>query len=319
MSYPFHRLGPSVAMLVCATLVPGLAVAQSGTKPGVSPVSPPTLKAPVFDTTTPAYNVPNVQGSDKTVVAEVEGHAITLGQLADAIKELPSGMKAMPYDVLFGVVQNQLIAKQAAVILARRQGLDADPVVSRRMTAASDDVLANAYIERQASKDITEQDLLDRYARDIAGKPGPEEAHVRVITVPKEADARDVIKKLQSGADFAQLAQQVSTDATAGKGGDLGFVTRASVNPELSGAIFAVPAGQVVQSPVASNGTWFVLKVEERRIQPTPPFSTVRDQLEQAIIKERSSGVVKNVVNSIATVRIFDIRGKELQDLPPNN
>jgi peptidyl-prolyl cis-trans isomerase C len=315
MSYPFHRLGPSIAMLVCAALMPGVASAQSGTKPGISPISPPTLKAPVFDTTTPVYNVPNVTKADSSLVAEVDGVPITLGELADAIKELPDSMQNLPYDQLFSIVQNRLIVRRALVIRARQKGLDEDPEIRRRMTTAADQVLANEYVRREASKGITEQDLLARYAKTVAGQPGPEEVHLRVIMVPTEADANDVVKRLKAGTDFAAEAQRISKDATASVGGDLGYVTRAGLTPEVSAAAFLLSPGQLTPAPVLSNGSWFVLKVDDRRRQPAPDFSTVRAQLLDDMMRERLGDVGTRAISG-TTVRKFTIGGKEIEGLP---
>ncbi len=315
MSYPIRILGQSTAVLMWATLSGGIAFAQSGTAAGISPVAPPTLKSPVFDTTTPVYGPKNIKQRAKTVVAEVDGRAVTLGDIADAIKDLPPTMQQLRYDVLFPIVQDQLIGRQALVIKAEHQGLDADAAVRRQMKAAADKVLVNELLEREASHAISEKDLLERYARDVADKPGPDEAHLRVILVPTEAAARDIIKELQAGADFATLAKRSSQDTTASVGGDLGFVTRAAVNPELSGVAFSLAPGQVAPAPISSNGSWFVLKVEERRKQPTPPFSVVRTQLEQAIAHERVPELTKAAVAEV-NVRIFNVSGQEVEDLP---
>src|SRR5262249_57421781 len=50
-----------------------------------------------------------------------------------------------------------------------------------------------------------------------------EQVHARHILVATEDQAKDVLQQLQGGADFAQLAQQQSTDPGSNdKGGDLG-------------------------------------------------------------------------------------------------
>ena len=297
-------------------LVPGISLAQSASKPNVSPASPPTLKAPVFDTTKPVYNPPNAKNAADTVVAVVDGRPISLGEVADAIKDLPAGMQNMSYEDLFAAAQRRLIAKVGLAIAAQELKLDADPDVKRRLKEASDEVLATAYLRHQADTDISEQTLLDRYAKEFAGKPGPEQVDLDVIAVSTEAAANDILKRLQSGADFAALAKSTSEDPTASAGGKLGWVTRTDLNPELAGIVFAIPPGQVVPSPVKSNGKWFVIKIAGRRNQASPPYGEVRDRLRKEIVDERAADWTQKVLAG-RTIRVFTIAGREVEDLPP--
>ncbi|HVZ06981.1 peptidylprolyl isomerase [Rhodopila sp.] len=314
MSHPFDRSRLRPAIVIGALAFPGVLAAQPAPRTTISPVAPPTLSAPVFDTTKGVYQAPSPDKAAATVVAEVDGHAITLGQVADAINALPAGMQEnLPYDQLFEIARSRLITRQAMVLRAQQAGLDNDSVVRRRMRDAADTVLADSYVRGEAEKSITEEQLLQRYAQDIAGKPGPEEVRLRVIAVPTEAAARDVIKQLQGGADFPTLAEKVSKDATAPKGGDLGYVMRSALNPELSGAAFATPVGQIVPAPIRSGGNWFVLKVEDRRRQPTPPFSVVRQALRDTMIREQAPGIMEAAVKG-SKIRLFTIGGQEVQD-----
>ena len=110
------------------------------------------------------------------------------------------------------------------VIAAYHAGLDDDPGVQRLLEGRVRAVLSDEYVQREASREITEQQLLDRYASQVAGQPGPEEVRLQVIATPTEGGARNAIKQLQSGD--GTLAKQLSTDSSAGSGGDVGFVTQ---------------------------------------------------------------------------------------------
>ncbi len=311
----FSRMRRLLSVL-CVLVAPGVALAQTMPTTDVSPVAPPTLKAPVFDTTKPVYDTADrLKQSANNVVAEVDGRVITVGAVADAIKDLPATMQNLSYEDVFPIVVDQLIRTQALAIMAQHKGVDSDDVVRRRMKAASDHVLANETLRIEASKVITEQALLDRYNKDIAGKPGPEEAHLLVIMVPTEAAALGIMGELRQGADFAALAKRSSQDGTASVGGDLGFVERSALHPEIAALAFATQPGQLAPAPVESGGAWFVIKVEAVRRQPTPPFSAERDKLRQAIIQEAVPDIVRQALSGV-TVRKYAITGKELGDDP---
>ncbi len=301
--------------LVCAVLSFNLTTSASFAQPtssaDPSPFVPGDLKRPIFDTQTPIYDIGSGQAkSASTVVAEIDGRAITLGDVGDAIAELPITVKALPFADLYPGILAQLIAQQALVIRAQRQALDEDPVVRRKVKAASDRIMANALLEQEIGRSITERALLARYDRDIAGKPGPEEVHVRVIMLPTEKAAVDIIAELRGGADFGAIAKRSSKDSTAAAGGDAGFVALDGLTAEVGAVVFTLSPGQLAPFPVRSAGAWFVLKVEERRRQPARSFGIMRDSLRQAMLGEGVSDVLRAAMTDV-TIRQYDFTGKE--------
>jgi peptidyl-prolyl cis-trans isomerase C len=306
--------GPGIAIVgaVCLCLTAHVAArGQQTGKSAPSPIAPGDLSKPVFDTKTPVYDAASrLDKASGTVVAEVEGRPITLGNVRDAIAALPAAMSKMPLNEVYPTVLDQLIRQQALVVRAQQQGMDEDPVVKRQMRTAADMRLSEEYMQRELSKGITEVRLLERYDRDIAGRPGPEEVHVRVILVGTEKEAEDLIARLRGGADFAEVARGASTDASAPMGGDLGFVTREGMIPEIGAVAFALPQGQISAFPVHGEAGWFVVKVETRRNQPTPAFASVREQLRLTLMRE---GVLalSTAAGQGLKIRTYNVDGTE--------
>jgi peptidyl-prolyl cis-trans isomerase C len=292
----------------------GPALAQTGpaaAKADPSPFAAGDMKKPIFDTTTPVYNVGNAEAKTaRTVVAEVDGRAISLGDVADAIADLPPAEQRMAYDDLFPRVRAQLVRQQALVVQAQRQGMDEDPALKRNIRAASDRMLVDAYLRHEILSTITEADLLARYDRDYANKPGPDEVHARIIMQPTEQAAMAAITELKGGTDFAALAKRISQDTTASTGGDLGYIVRQDVNADIAAVAFSLAPGQVTPFPVRSVGAWFVVKVEDRRQRPVPAFAAMRDQLTESLERERVPAAVEQAL-SLVTIRTYDIAGKE--------
>lgn len=303
----------AVCLAVCVASGP-VRAQQDQQAPNASPFAPGDLKRPVFDTQTPTYNMDDKQAkSANIVVAEVDGRAVTLGDVGDAIRRLPANVAALPFADLFPGVLAQLVRQEALVIRAQRQALDEDPAVRRQVKAASEQVLANELLTREIAGTITEAALLDRYNTQVVGKPGPEEVHLRVISVKTEAEATAIIGELKAGADFAALATRSSKDPTAQVGGDAGFTTVERLTPEVGPVAFSLQPGQFTAFPVRGPDSWFVLKVEERRHAPVLPFSAMRETLRQAMMREGVADVVKAAMADV-TVREYDINGKEADE-----
>ncbi len=80
---------------------------------------------------------------------------------------------------------------------------------------------------------------------------------VRLVVVDSSAEAERILKQLQAGADFAVLAREKSTDATAVDGGFLGKVDPATLRPELRDALRGLPPGSL--SPIVKLPSGYAL------------------------------------------------------------
>ena len=314
-----NRISRIVLAVLPFALSCGIALAQSDIAPAPSPFAPGDLKRPIFETDKPDYQTAGKHpDSASTVLAEVDGRSITLGDVADAIGKLPANVAGLPFPDVYPGVLSRLISQEALVIRAQQAAMDEDPTVRRQMKAASDQVLANEFLIRTLTPTITEAALLDRYKTEIAGKPGPEEVHLRVIMLRTEQAADDIIQQLRAGADFAALAKKSSIDTTASAGGDAGFATLDVLTPEVGAVVFAMEPGHFTPFPVRGAGIWFVLKVEERRRQATPPFLLVREKLRQELLREAVPAAVQSAIAAV-TVHQYDITGKDVSAAPSDN
>lgn len=182
----------------------------------------------------------NLDRDAKLGVLRLDDLTITRGDVADAIRAMPASFASLGSDGVYKHATEVLIRQKAMVLNARRQGLDKDPALLHRGEIALERIVADAWLARKANAAVTEEALHARYERDVAGKPGPDEARARVILVPTPDEARALIARLRAGADFAELALQHSKDPTASRGGDLGYVPLEAVSPEVGSAMFTL-------------------------------------------------------------------------------
>ena len=291
--------------VVVATLsltVPGLGLAQTG---GAAPSPAPAAAAPAA---APAAADP--------VVAKVGGDTIHASELAEAAKALPEELRGMPPAMLYPMLLDQLIDRKAIVLAARKANLQTDPAVEKQIQRATDTAMQNALLTREIAPTLTDEAIEARYKRDFAGKPGEEEVHAAHILVADEAKAKEIISKLQGGADFAALAKENSTDPSAkGNGGDLGFFKKTDMLPEFSEAAFALKPGTITPAPVKTRFGWHVIKTLETRTAPAPELDQVRDEIRQSLIQE---GVTKALAQAKAGLSIekFNQDGTPMQAAP---
>lgn len=105
------------------------------------------------------------------------------------------------------------------------------------------------------------------------------------ILVDDEDKAKDLIKQINDGADFAELAKENSKDGSAQNGGDLGFFGRGQMVPEFEEAAYALKEGEVTQTPVKSKHGYHIIKLLEKPEKGTLEEET--DHLKDIIVQEK--------------------------------
>jgi peptidyl-prolyl cis-trans isomerase D len=170
--------------------------------------------------------------------------------------------------------------------------------------------------------EIAEEELKRYYARNRANYQFPERVrtrHILFMTMEKseeetkelEAKAQEVLKQIQDGADFAELAKEHSDDPASGEnGGDLGWVTRGQMDPEFEKGTFALEAGET-SDLVKSTFGYHIIRADEKEDPRTRPFAEVQDEVREAVrLQRRSADRTRMLDKLLARAREF---GKELE------
>ena len=107
-----------------------------------------------------------------------------------------------------------------------------------------------------------------------------EQVWARHILVADEATAKDLIKQIQAGADFAELARTNSTDVGSGaNGGDLGWFSKGAMVAEFETAAFALEnSGDFTTEPVQSQFGFHIIQLIAKQERPL-----TAEQYQQAV------------------------------------
>jgi len=257
------------------------------------------------------------------ILAKVDGKAVHLSDVRDAVGHLPQRAMSIPPQTLYPLVLNKIIDSMALAAEAHRTGIDKDPDVQHQVAAANQQALATAMLEKGIAPLITDDALHARYKAEIASKPAEDEVHARHILVNDEATAKKIIAELNKGADFATLAKQYSKDpGAAARGGDLGFFKKSEMVPAFADAAFGLQTGKITQTPVHTQFGWHVIQVLARRRAQQPTFEQARDGLRQHIAEEYEQKAVAQALAQ-AKVERFNLDGSPARptdgaEPPPN-
>jgi peptidyl-prolyl cis-trans isomerase C len=88
-------------------------------------------------------------------------------------------------------------------------------------------------------------------------------AKARHILVKKEKKAKELLRQLESGSDFVELAKEHSTCPSGKKGGDLGTFSKGDMVPEFDEVIFKASPNKV-HGPVRTGFGFHLIEILER-------------------------------------------------------
>ena len=121
------------------------------------------------------------------------------------------------------------------------------------------------------------------------------EYKARHILVDSQGAAVSLIKQLQEGAEFSELAMEHSTGPSGPAGGDLGWFPANAMVQAFSDAVIALEDGGVTQTPVQTQFGWHVILREASRESTPPPLESVRDVIVQRVSQEKFLEFVRNL------------------------
>jgi peptidyl-prolyl cis-trans isomerase C len=249
------------------------------------------------------------------VVARVNGSEIRQSDVALAYSRLPEQYKQVPITVIFPQIVQQLVDGELLANAGRADDLQDSDAVKKQMAEFEKVAIQQEYMNRLISDGIKEEELRKVYDETIANQEGPLEVRASHILVDNDQEAADIIKALEGGADFAELARERSTGPSGPRGGDLGYNVRSALVEPFANAAFALEPGDVGPEPVQTEFGWHVIKVIDKRRQPAPSFEESRAQIEQRLTRDLIAAHMA-ALRADSEVELFNIDGSPIVDAP---
>ncbi len=129
-------------------------------------------------------------------------------------------------------------------------------------------------------------------------------------------EAQRLIKQLQQGGDFAEMARLHSSDGSALKGGDLGYVHKGMLADEAQRVIDGVKPGEVSGAVRLLKGV-AIFRVEERVVPVLNPFERVAERAQELYVREISDKNWRKFIDEMRSSADVSVRDPLL--LPTNN
>ena len=258
-------------------------------------------------------SVASAENAKDPVVAKINGVEVTQSELALAEGNIDPQLAQLPPEQKKLAALTSLIDSKLIAAKAKDEKLDESPEFKQRLQFILEREMHNQYFKKHVVDAVTDAEVQARYDAEVKSLPKQEEVHARHILVKTEDEAKAIIKALGEGKDFAALAKEKSTDPNKSDGGDLGYFRKGQMVPEFEAAAFAMNKGDVSKVPVKTQFGYHVIKVEDKRIAPPPPFDKVKDQVRQIVMRDKYVEMLKQAKGG-AKIDILDPKLKKDYD-----
>ncbi|MCB1783464.1 MAG: peptidylprolyl isomerase [Alphaproteobacteria bacterium] len=308
-----HAESGNAAIIILVLLI-GVAIGVLSFMAGKrsADIAPKTQIASTQPAGTQDEQTASAQPDDSPTLATVDGSKITRNEVFALLQNMPQQMQQMPSEQLLPMAIEQEINNKIIDNKAANANLTNDTQVLQQMANVKQQLIRAKFLENEVNKKMTEDRVKAAYEDYVKNFPKTEEVKAAHILVDSEAKAKEIIAKLEKGADFAELAKENSKDGTAKNGGDLGYFAKADVVPEFAEAAFSTEKGTYTKKPVKSNFGYHIIKVEDKRIRPPADFATAKPYLEQELRRKILDEIVMDWRNK-AQIERFDINGNPLK------
>ncbi len=198
--------------------------------------------------------------------------------------------------VLYGISEDEFSRMLKAPMVTSKV---VEQEVDKKAKVAEEDIMA--YYEANLESHFN---VLKRRFRHIVLKtdPGDPQSWGGV-----EEKASEILKEINGGADFEEMARSFSEGPRKEKGGDTGDIDRSQILPELSRAGWAMKQGEV-SGIIKTIYGFHMLKLEEILPLEAVPFEQAKVQIERFMLiaqKQKLKQALLESLRSKADIEVF--------------
>lgn len=246
-----------------------------------------------------AQDAGNGAGEIDPVVAIVNGELVRASEVVLLYESLGPQVTQIAFQTLYAQLLESTIERKLVTQRAVAEGLLADPDVAAKVAYWTERVLEETLVNRTIENALTDELVRAAYDRMIADATVAEEVRASHILLETQAEAYEVIARIEAGELFADLARELSIGPSAAQGGDLDYFRYEDVVPEFSDVAFSLGIGEYTTEPVESAFGWHVILLTDRRAIEPPTFDEMfgelRDEEGQRLVGEFYQNLMTDV------------------------
>jgi len=166
---------------------------------------------------------------------------------------------------------------------------------------------------------VSDQEIGEYYDRHRDEYEGKEAVRIKqiLLLIPANSsaaavaklkeDAGKIQKRAVGGESFDALAAKYSQGPAAAQGGDVGFIEKGGMIPEIEKAAFSLPQGQV-SSVIQSSVGFHIIKVVDKRGAGHKSITVVREEIKAKLEDEKLEKKYDEWITSVRKRSHIDVR-----------
>ncbi len=236
------------------------------------------------------------------VIAKVGDREITEGDLQRFKTELdPNIMQHFQGEEGEKRMVQELVNQELLYLDAKKNKLEEEQPYKEALEKTAENLLKSyAFSKVLDSVKITEEEAKAYFDKNKERFDDPETMVAAHILVAEEDLANDIIKELNDGADFAELAQKHSTCPSAQMGGNLGEFGRGMMVPEFEEVAFGMEEGTISSEPVKTQFGYHIIKVDKKTPAVEADFEKSKDEVTNEALRVKQQEAYLEFIDKLS-------------------
>ena len=228
------------------------------------------LAAPVFAQTAFTVNGQTVSVADQQELMKV---------LADrGVKDQKQQLEAAR-----SILAQEKLIEEAA----KKANIAQDPAVKALIAERQTEIYSAELVRKNAAAHpLTDADLKKTY-EEVKKQYDPNEIKVRHILVKTEQEAKDIIKSLNAGGDFATIAKEIPFTN----------IRRIAI-PGFAETAMALNKGALLPVPFHSALGYHVIQLQDKREVPLPSFDALKPQIQNLAAQRQAQQYMADLMKN---------------------
>ena len=233
----------------------------------------------------------------ETILASFGEQTITLGQFNQLWEQIPENYKPQ---LTKSKVLAQMISEKLLIQEAKNIGLEKDKDVLEQIKKMTEQMLVQAFLQKEIldKVQVNDEEIEEYYKENQDKFTEKEQVHLFNILVETEEKAQEILKELKTGKDFSEVAKENSIGPSASQGGDLGYLSKGTIIPEIEEAVFALEVGELSQV-VKTDFGFHVLKITDKKPETIKTLEEVKEDIIQILLPTKQKEAFENLLEEL--------------------
>ncbi len=242
------------------------------------------------------------------VAARVNGEVISIEEIRKGYNDNPQIAAQVSFEQFYPKAVDIFVNGKLLYQAASNAKIQETPEYKEQLKTAQEDLARKVYLEDVVAKQVTQAAIEDFYNNTyVKNFESKKEARAKHILVEDEATANEIIKQLNEGGNFDELAKKYTKDSTV----ELGYFSEDIMVPEFTKATFALPKGEYTKAPVKTQFGYHVILVEDFRDSQPLPLKDVEPQIKNLLSQQAIAQTFDNLYKN-GQIQKYDLEGKEI-------